>query len=425
MFRDGKIRSKSSVSSPSAIIKMRLTTSALFVLVGVAAAQSEVSDASGVMIPPEYAYLLPQTYKGNVNQFFVDTQTPNKSMNALFAAARNATWYAYDVEFLQILGPSPKIRLVDPQSASSVYAHEAGAWDYDHNEIWLTSDSASPPGVFSILSLDNYTVRTPKSPLQDGRVPTGGTYFNGLVYFTVLGKMSINEPPAVVSIDPVTLELTTILNTYFGVHLNSVDDLTWVRPNICNTSNMFFSSLDLGPEGGTGLSTAVLPNAVYRFTPSTKSLQAVIPRADILAPNGINVDADGKYLYVTDSALTSLTGPGADRGGSPAIFRFELDANCNPTNKQMFAMPRSGIADGLRIDDFGRVWTAEFNGIVVRNAQGKELGVFNAEALVKPFSYKNPISNFALAGDKLVILAIDRVYVVQLAQNVTTPAASS
>ena len=403
---------------------MHFTAPALLASIGVAAAQATVSDASGVMIPPEYAYLLPQTYQGNISQFFVDTKTTNKSVDALLAAARNATWYAYDEEFLQILGPSPKIRLVDPRSASSVYAHEAGAWDYGHNEVWFTSDSASPPGVFSILNLDNYTVRTPKSPLQDGRVPTGGTYYDGLVYFTVLGNMSISEPPAVVSIDPVTLELTTILNTYYGVHLNSVDDLTWVRPNVCNTSNLFFSSLDLSPEGGVGLSTAVLPNAVFRFTPSTKSLQAVISRGDVLAPNGINVDAEGKYLYVTDSALTSLTGPGSDRGGSTAIFRFELDFNCNPTNKQMFAMPRSGIADGMHIDNFGRVWTAEFNGIVVRNSQGKELGVFNAESLVKPFSYKNPISNFALAGDKLVILAIDRIYVVQLAQNVTTPARS-
>jgi gluconolactonase len=149
---------------------------------------------------------------------------------------------------------------------------------------------------------------------------------------------------------------------------------------------MFFTSLDLAPEGGVGLSTAVLPNAVYRFTPSTKSLQAVISRGDVLAPNGINVDASGKYLYVTDSALTALTGPGADRGGSTAVFRFELDVDCNPTNKQLFAMPRSGFADGMHIDNVGRVWTAEFNGIVVRNPQGKE-----AFSSLSPTKIQSPI----------------------------------
>jgi gluconolactonase len=378
-----------------------------------------------VILAPRVSWLLTNNCEYTLlADALADTKTTNTSINAILAAARNATWYAYDEEFLQILGPSPKIRLVDPQSASSAYAHEAGAWDYDRNEVWFTSDSASPPGFFSILNLDNYTVRTPKSPLQDGRVPTGGTYYDGKLYFTVLGNISISEPPAVYSIDPVTLSAETVLNSYFGVHLNSIDDITWVIPNICNTSNMFFTSLDLAPAGGVSLSNAVLPNAVYRFTPSTKSLQAVISRGDVLAPNGINVDASGKYLYVTDSALTALTGPGADRGGSTAVFRFELDVDCNPTNKQLFAMPRSGFADGMHIDNVGRVWTAEFNGIVVRNPQGKELGVFNAESLLKPFSYKNPISNFALAGDKLVILAIDRIYVAQLAQNVTTPARS-
>ena len=89
-------------------------------------------------------------------------------------------------------------------------------------------------------------------------------------------------------------------------------------------------------------------------------------------------------------------------------------------NKQLFAIPRSGIADGIHIDNYGRVWTAEFKGVVVRNSRGKELVVFNVEQLVDAASY--PISNLALAGDKLVILGGDRLYVVQLGQNITTPA---
>ncbi len=82
-------------------------------------------------------------------------------------------------------------------------------------------------------------------------------------------------------------------------------------------------------------------------------------------------------------------------------------------------MPRSGNADGIHVDDYGRVWTAERDGIVVRGPRGKELGVFNAEVLVDE---KVPIANFALAGDKLVILAIDRIWVVGLGQNVTEKA---
>ena len=87
-------------------------------------------------------------------------------------------------------------------------------------------------------------------------------------------------------------------------------------------------------------------------------------------------------------------------------------------NKQLFATVRSGLADGIHVDNYGRVWTAEYNGIVIRNSRGKELGVFNAEQLVDSANF--PIANFALAGDKLVVLSGDRIYVVQLGQNVTT-----
>ena len=387
------------------------------------------ANLSGVFIPPELAYQLPQPYAGNISQNFIDTETSNSSANAIFAAARNATYYAFDQEFYSILGPSPSIRLVSPTSAP--FAHEAGVWVPDHNQVWFTSDDTAPPQYYSILDLDTYTVTSPNNSLQHGPNPTGGDYYGGLVYFAALGNISTSSSPAVYSVDPVTFSTVTVLDTYFGVHLNSVDDLTWVAPNTsagatscthANEANLFFTTLDLGANNEHGFNQAVLPNAVFRFTPATKSLQAVISRADVLAPNGIRSDPNGRYLYVTDTAPTALVGPGSNSSGSTAIYRFTLDADCNPTNKQLFAMPRSGIADGIHVDDYGRVWTAEYNGIVVRNARGKELGVFNAEQLVDPAN--SPIANFALAGDKLVVLSGDRIFVVQLGQNITTPAGS-
>lgn len=171
-----------------------------------------------------------------------------------------------------------------------------------------------------------------------------------------------------------------------------------------------------------------MPNAVYRFTPEKQSLQAVISRADVLVPNGVASDASGKYLYITDTAAAvtpagpgvATFGAGDKSSGSSAIYRYELDADCNPGNRQLFALIRSGIADGIHVDDFGRVWTGESSGIVVRSSRGKVLGVFNSNYLLN--ESEAPVANFALAGDKLIVLAFDRVLVVQLGQNVTTPA---
>lgn len=412
---------------------MAPSITALFLALGISlGCQAQKIPLTGVSIPPEYAYLLSQPYTGNLNKNFIDTQTANSSANNVFAAARNVQYYFFDQEFMTILGPSPTIQLA--ANHSGPLAHEAGVWVPDHNQVWFTSDGDPvPPQFYSYIDLDTNVVTTPTDPAVQGGVnPAGGSYFGGLVYFAALGNISESLAPAVYSIDPVTLTSTLVLDSYFGVHLNSIDDMAWVGPNTTHGStscthpgeaNLFFTTIDLGANHEPGFSQAVLPNAVFRFTPSTKSLQAVISRGDILAPNGISADPRGKYLYVTDSALTLLSGPGSNSSGSPAIYRYELDADCNPMNKQLFATVRSGLADGIHVDNFGRVWTAEFNGIVVRNSRGKELGVFNAEQLVEPaFS---PISNFALAGDKLVILSGDHIWVVQLGQNVTTPAGKS
>ena len=374
---------------------------------------------TGISIPAEYAYLLPTGFQGNISENFIDTNTTNKSFNALLASARNATYYSYDEDFHTILGPDPTIRLID-SVPGSVYAEEAGIWISDKNEVWFTSDGSAPPTYFSVLELSTYTITPIKNTsLSDGRTPNGGTYFNGRAYFTVLGNKTISEAPGIFSVDPTSFSVTPILNSYYGVHLNSVNDVTWANAFVCLEPNMFFTTLDLDPYGDPDTSTAVLPNAVFRFNPSSKSLQAVIPRNDVLAPNGIAVDPSSRYLYVTDVSATRLAGVGAARSGSVAIYRFTLDTLCNPTNKVLFALPRSGIADGIHVDDYGRVWTAEYNGIVVRGPSGKELGVFNSEKLN---DQDIPIANFALAGDKLVVLAYDRIWVVQLGQNVTRAA---
>jgi gluconolactonase len=252
--------------------------------------------------------------------------------------------------------------------------------------------------------------------LSDGRTPNGGTYFERLAYFTTLGNKSIAQAPGIFSVNTTSFAATPILNSYYGVHINSANDLTWVPSSVCPEASLFFTSFDLGPFGDPGASTAVLPNAVFRFTPHSKSLRAVISRNDVLAPNGISRDPSSRYLYVTDVSATRVAGAGALNSASVAIYRFTLDEACNPTNKVMFAMPRSGLADGIHVDDFGRVWTAEYNGIVVRGKDGRELGVFNSEWLN---DQQIPIANFALAGDKLVVGAYDRFWVVQLGQNVT------
>ena len=382
-------------------------------------------NATGVFIPSEYTYLLPAPFQGpraisgNFSTGYINTVTANASINALFKSAQTATYYAFDEEFYDILGgDSPEIRLV--QMRSTGFAYEAGAWDYDTDQVWFTSEPNAPPTYVSILDLKTNEITTPDIPGLQNINPNGGYYFEGKMYFTVVGNESVsNGAPGIYAVDTTTYMVTPILNSWFGEILQSVDDLTWVKcgaPPI--QPYLFFSSLSLEFAGVYGLTNSFLPDAVYRFSPSTKSLQAVIAHSDILGPNGVRSDATGKYLFVT-----GLAGPYNSSGGtgdiyaSSVIYRFTLDEDCFPVNKRLIGTVRS-YADGLHIDDYGRVWTGEFDGIVVRSPTGKVLGVFNAEALQDRKGIA--LANFAIAGDKLVILALDRLYVLQLGQNVTS-----
>ena len=104
------------------------------------------------------------------------------------------------------------------------------------------------------------------------------------------------------------------------------------------------------------------------------------------------------------------------------MYAYDLDKHMMPVNRRVFGMVSRGIADGLHVDDDGNVWTAESDGVVVRNPAGKTIGVFNG-----PYYLSNkdneagdpiPIANFALAGDTLVILAVDRIWTVKLAKMI-------
>ena len=391
--------------------------------------QVKCDSCTGVSIPSIDTYLLPAPFQGfesvvgNLSTNFVNTITSNASVNALFAAAKNATYYAFDEEFYDVLGSkAPNIQLV--QMRSSLFAYEAGAWDYDKNQVWFTSSIVTYPTSISILDLRTNNITALDIPALRNINPNGGYYFAGKMYFTTGGNESEpNGAPAIYTIDTTTYKAEPIINSFFGEKFQSIDDLSWVtegNTSCINTGpNLFFSTLD--PFGVSGATPLMLQDGVYRYSPQSQSVQGVISRADIVAPNGVRTDASGRYLYITGTAAPfNATGGDGNGFNSSVIYRFVLDEDCFPINKRLVAAVRS-YADGLHVDDYGRIWTGESDGITVRGPQGKVLGVFNAEAL-EMGSKLPPIANFAIAGDKLVVLALDRLYVIQLGQNVTSPA---
>ncbi|KAF7946595.1 hypothetical protein EAE96_009590 [Botrytis aclada] len=386
-----------------------------YILLAVTQAVLNISFSTSISIDPESTYLILPDYHGNINQSFLDTETNNVNLSVSLTSAKSNAFISYDPEFLKLLGKNPTATLIAQRNDS--FANEAGIWVPDRNEVWFTSSSIDDTTTISVLNLDTSKIHTPITSIPIIN-PNGGTYFNHLVYLAGDGNATIS--PAIYAIDPATGHTEIIINSYFGVPFNGPNDLTWVNHH--GTPYLFFTDDPLSSlyDGGP---SAVLPDAVWRFSPRTKSLVPVISRADILVPNGINVNAAMDTLYVTDTTPITASDSGGYNSGSNAIYKFDLDTDMFPINKRLIGISRTGIPDGIHVDDMNRIWTAEGEGIVVRNHLGKVLGLFNAEVFLDDPAGEPgiEIANFALAGDILVVEGSGKLWTVKLAEVVVSP----
>lgn len=87
------------------------------------------------------------------------------------------------------------------------------------------------------------------------------------------------------------------------------------------------------------------------------------------------------------------------------------------SNKVLLGFSRQGISDGIKVDDEGRVWTAEYEGIVARNRVGKVIGIVNKQVILGGAEVQIELANFAIAGDTLVILAVDKIQTVKFTKT--------
>jgi len=392
-----------------------LFSSSLFIYACGLSASAVAAQRGGVVdIPSEYTYNLPGSFTGNNSEPFWDTQSSDSSVSSLFAQARNATFISYDPEFNHIFGSNPTANLI---ASGFNVAYEAGVWVPERNEVWFTTSVIYGPTTVHVLDLSNNNLRVPS--LSDSIVnPNGGYYWDGLVYFTTGGNHSV--PGSVVSVNPASGDVKTVVNSYFGLQYTFLDDVTWA--SVCNKSYMYFTDVSYRFEA-TGNSSQ-LPNAVYRYDPQEHTVLPVVSRLDVSSPNGVRVSPDNKKMYIGDFPLAvELFTPNGSTAGVPALYEYNIDREGRPINRRLFAQaPTTTGADGIQIDNAGRVWTGELSGVVVRNPSGKVIGTMNAEQLLLPALQANgtAIANFALAGDEVVVFAIDQIWRIKLAETIIT-----
>ena len=172
--------------------------------------------------------------------------------------------------------------------------------------------------------------------------------------------------------------LTIIMEEYQGKKLNAPNDVI-VKSN----GSIWFTDPGYGIlsdyEGGRA--DFELVTAVYRVDPDSGAADIVIDEMD--RPNGLCFSPDESLLYVADS-------------GEPKNIRvYDVVDGVRLENGREFANMKPGIADGMRIDEQGNLWTSsswggtDLNGVHCYAPDGSLLGRIQLQ---------EPVSNVCFGG---------------------------
>ena len=166
------------------------------------------------------------------------------------------------------------------------------------------------------------------------------------------------EPPS----DPDAGGAMTVADRFDGRRFNSPNDVV-----VGDDGSMWFTDptygLDKPVEGSLGGPREIPFQGVFRV--SADGAVACVCQ-DFTQPNGLALSPDRSHLYVNDS-------------NENIVRRFSIGEDGVLTDEQLFADmrndPRPGCADGMKVDEEGRIWSTGPGGVWVIDAEGTLLGV--------------------------------------------------
>jgi gluconolactonase len=190
--------------------------------------------------------------------------------------------------------------------------------------------------------------------------------------------------------------VTTLVDRHAGKRLNSPNDVVVKSDgSIWFTDPLYGISND--HEGGR--QTSEQPPAVYRFEPETGNIRIVANDFD--GPNGLAFSPDETRLYIAE------TGNQTEQSPRQYIRAFNVGPDgVTLSGGDIFHKIEPGYCDGMRVDEYGNIWSSAADGVHCIGADGELLGRIFVPHRVSNVTFGGPAKNRLFIGGSTILYAI-------------------
>jgi gluconolactonase len=202
----------------------------LLATIGVAAAQhllqavpEQYSNRSDIVFIANNLAIIPPPFNytgGLFIESFTSINVSNSTFESELVGAKNASFFAFDERFFDVLGPNPKLELFFNLSTN---VHEAPSYLPEQNAVFFSELQTSNQFIVQLNqtppTIKNITFNPPLFSIN------GGTYSAKDKKLYLAANGGNGTVPAVWEADLTTLESKVLVNNYRGLHLNSPDDI--------------------------------------------------------------------------------------------------------------------------------------------------------------------------------------------------------
>ncbi|NDW06272.1 SMP-30/gluconolactonase/LRE family protein [Jiella pacifica] len=178
--------------------------------------------------------------------------------------------------------------------------------------------------------------------------------------------------------------IVTLADRHDGKRLNSPNDVV-----VKSDGTIWFTDPTYGIDSdyeGHRSDSEQAGSLVFRLDPRDGSL--VVVADDFVQPNGIAFSPDERHVYIVDTGATHV------EDGPRHIRRFAVSDEGRLSGGEVFAVSTSGLFDGLRLDDAGRVWTSAADGVHCYDPDGTLIGKIRVPEVVANLCFGGPKRNY-------------------------------